>query len=305
MRGSWSNEFRSLTTSNNLAWKTLSHFLLNLFVQLRLHFLRNASVILTVTLESTLLMFYHRQCQNLLIFRDPISYHQLREWILLPDHYLHFKNSSIIAKNSITRKLKTIIPSPIILIHSLCSEIALNKATNSKSSSFIWFLSFFTHMTFRSLALTSFLLRFHSFILFHKTMPKSQKLYPNSIWHVLPEGHGLNFESTLLTIVYWNLATHIVRVRVSFKFPINRNLYVTKKCNVQIHIGSKAMLNLYELLCHHSITCSDPLFEEFLSYLPTRIPSQVSYCIAYESSDNESVRSIDSSTSAFYSDDST
>ena len=39
------------------------HFLLNLFVQLRLHFHRNESVILAVTLELTLLMSYRRQRQ--------------------------------------------------------------------------------------------------------------------------------------------------------------------------------------------------------------------------------------------------
>ena len=59
----WSNEFSSYTTPNNLAWKTLSHLLLNLFVHLRLHFHRNELVILAVTLELTLLMSYHRQSQ--------------------------------------------------------------------------------------------------------------------------------------------------------------------------------------------------------------------------------------------------
>ena len=62
-RDSCNKEFRSQTTPNNLAWKTLSHFLFNLFVQLRLHFHRDESLKLAVTLELTLFISYHRQCQ--------------------------------------------------------------------------------------------------------------------------------------------------------------------------------------------------------------------------------------------------
>ena len=65
------------------------------------------------------------------------------------------------------------------------------------------------------------------------------------------------------------------------------------------------MASLYELLCYHSLTCSDPLPEELLFYLPTRFPSHIFDYIVHESSDNESVKLIDSSISAFYSDDST
>ena len=66
------------------------------------------------------------------------------------------------------------------------------------------------------------------------------------------------------------------------------------------------MARLYNLLCYHSLTSSDPLLEELLAYLPTRFLSHIFDYIAYEhSSDEESVHSIDSSASAFYSDDST
>ena len=60
-------------------------------------------------------------------------------------------------------------------------------------------------------------------------MPKCRKIYPNCIWHVLFEWHGLNFDFALLTKVFWNYATHIVRVCVTSKSPINPDLPCTKK----------------------------------------------------------------------------
>ena len=83
-------------------------------------------------------------------------------------------------------------------------------------------------------------------------------------------------------------------------------MHVPKKCNLQVTFGSKALANLYDLLCYHSLTSTDPLLEELLSYLPTPFHSYIFDYIAYEhSSDDESVHSIHSSVSAFYSDDST
>ena len=116
---------------------------------------------------------------------------------------------------------------------------------------------------------------------------------------------ALGFWSALLTKVYWNYATHIVPVCVTPIFPKTSKLDLTDKCDLRVHFGSKGMASLYELLCHHALTCSDPLLEELLSYLPTIIPSHIFDYIAYEDSDHESVHSIDSSVSAFYSDDST
>ena len=137
-------------------------------------------------------------------------------------------------------------------------------------------------------------------------MPKCHKIYPHCIWHVPSEWHGLNFDTALLTKVYWNYATHIVRVCLSHKTPINPDLPFTKKSNLQVHFGSKAMASLYDLLRYHSLTSTDPLLEELIAYLPTRFHSHIFDYIAYEhSSDEESVHSIDSSASAFYSDDST
>ena len=136
-------------------------------------------------------------------------------------------------------------------------------------------------------------------------MPECHKIYPNCIWHVPSEWHGLNFDAALLTKVYWNYATHIVRVCLTSKSPINPNLPFAKKSNLQVHFGSKTMASLYDLLCYHSLTSTDLLLEELLAYLPTRFHSHIFDYITYEhSSDNESAHLIDSSISAFYSDDS-
>ena len=137
-------------------------------------------------------------------------------------------------------------------------------------------------------------------------MPKCHKIYPNCICicNCNSEWHGLNFDTALLTKVYWNYATHIVRVSVSSKSPINPNLPFTPKSNLQVHSGSKAMASLNDLLCYHSLTSTDPLLEELIAYLPTRFDSHIFDFFAYEhSSDEESVHSIDLSVSAFYSDD--
>ena len=137
-------------------------------------------------------------------------------------------------------------------------------------------------------------------------MPECRKIYSNCIWHVPREWYGLNFNLALLTKVYWNYASYIVRVCVSSRTPNNLNLPFTKKNNLQNKFGAKAVTSLYDLFCYHSVTFTDPLLEELLSYLPKRFHSDIFDYIAYEhSSDDESVHSIDSSISAFYSDDST
>ena len=132
-------------------------------------------------------------------------------------------------------------------------------------------------------------------------MPKCHKIYPNCIWQVPTEWHTLGFYSALLNKVYWNCATHIVRVCVTLISPKTSKLDLTDKSKLQVHLGSKAMANLYDLLCYHSLTSTDPLLEELLAYLPTRLHSPIFDYIAYEhSSDDESVHSIDSSISAFF-----
>ena len=97
-----------------------------------------------------------------------------------------------------------------------------------------------------------------------------------------------------------------MRVCVTPISPKTSKLDFTDKSNLQVHFGSKAGASLYDLLCYHSLTSTDPLLEELLACLPTRFHSHIFDYNAYEhSSDDESVHSIDSSISAFYSDDST
>ena len=137
-------------------------------------------------------------------------------------------------------------------------------------------------------------------------MPKGPESYPSCIWHVPSEWHRLNFDSALLTKIYCINAGHILRVCVSSKSPIKPDLPLTKKSNLQVHFGSEATASLYDLLCYHSLTSTDPLLEELLFYLPTRLHSHIFDYNGYQhSSDDESVGSIDSSISAFYSDGST
>ena len=124
-------------------------------------------------------------------------------------------------------------------------------------------------------------------------MPECHKIYPNRIWHVPPEWFGLNISSALLTNVYRNYATHIVCVHFSRLGSINPQLRLSKNSNRQVKFGSKALDSLYELLCYRSLTSTDPLLEELLSYLPTRFHSRIFDYIAYEySSDDDSVHSM-------------
>ena len=126
------------------------------------------------------------------------------------------------------------------------------------------------------------------FILFQITMPKGHKVYPNCNWQVSTEWHTLGFYSALLTKVYWNYATHILRVCVTPISPQTYKLDLNDKCNLQVHFGSKAMASLYDLLCYHSLISTDRLLEKILSYFPTRFPSHIFDYIACEhSSDDE------------------
>ena len=135
-------------------------------------------------------------------------------------------------------------------------------------------------------------------------MPTFKRIYPNYIWTVSPEWHGLNFYSALLTKVYWNYATDIIRVCVTAISPTTLKPNVKHKSNIQICPGSKAMGSLYELLSRHSLQSPDPKLDELLFNLPTLFPSHIFDYIVYESSDDDT-HSSDSHISAFYSDDST
>ena len=97
-----------------------------------------------------------------------------------------------------------------------------------------------------------------------------------------PEWFGLNFNSALLTKFYWNYATYTVRVCNSPFGPINPQLHISKKFNLQVKFGSKSMNSLCDLLCYLPFTTTDPLLEESLSYLPTGFHSHIFDYIDYE-----------------------
>ena len=102
-------------------------------------FLGNESVILASTLESTLLTFYHQHCVTPDISQPylvrSISRMNPPNGPITPiQQFIHKSRKS---KN---KNLNTFVPSPIILTHSQCFELALDKAINLKTSSFIWFL---------------------------------------------------------------------------------------------------------------------------------------------------------------------
>ena len=73
-------------------------------------------------------------------------------------------------------------------------------------------------------------------------MPKSHKIYPNCLWHVPLEWFGFNFNSALLTKLYWNYATHTVRVCVSPLGPINPQLHVSKSAISMLNLVLKLWL---------------------------------------------------------------
>ena len=81
-------------------------------------------------------------------------------------------------------------------------------------------------MTFCSLELLDLYYAFNSFILFQITMPKCHKTYPNCIWHVPSEWQGLNFDSALLTKVYWNYASaSLLKQLITVIFPLPRKVF--------------------------------------------------------------------------------
>ena len=93
-------------------------------------------------------------------------------------------------------------------------------------------------------------------------MPICKKIYPNCIWILPPDWHGLNIYSALLTKDYWNYGTDIIRVCVTAISTSTRKPDVNPKSNIQIRFGSKVMGSLNELLCHHSLSSTHLLLDE-------------------------------------------
>ena len=158
-------------------------------------------------------------------------------------------------------------------------------------------------MVFHSTELIDFLLRPESFTLPDHHDVVSLKIPKLHLARFL-EWQVLKYYSALLTKVYWNYSTIIVRARVTPFHPTTAALNVNSKSKKQVYFGSKAMTSLYELFYHHSLTCCDPLLEALLSYLTTGFPTHLFDYIVYKSSDNNSVNSINSSVSGISSVDS-
>ena len=80
-------------------------------------------------------------------------------------------------------------------------------------------------------------------------MPKCHKFYPNCQWRFTHCWPNLALDTVLLTEVYWNYSTHIVRVCFAplLKPTLKRDL--KRKTNVQINFNSPAMVSLFEVLC--------------------------------------------------------
>ena len=135
-------------------------------------------------------------------------------------------------------------------------------------------------------------------------MPKCKKIDSNCIWIVPPERQGFYLHSALLTKLYWNNATDIVRVCVTAVSSRTLKRDVNRKYYIQNRFGSKAMDSLYELLCHYSLSSPDPLLVEHLSYLLTSFSPHNFDNFVHEHSDDDPYYS-DYNISAFYSDDST
>ena len=185
-----------------------------------------------------------------------------------------FNNSSILTANVRTRSLKTIVPSLIILTNSLCFELALDKAIYKLYTSFFCTPSSpFAHMVLHFYGTQRIFCDGFNFYFIPDHHDKVPQIYPNCVWHVPLEWQGLKYCSALLTKVYWNYCRNIVRVCVTPFHPKTANLNVKRKSNKQVLFGSKALASLCEFLCHHSLTGSDPLIEEYFPYLTTRIPS--------------------------------
>ena len=164
------------------------------------------------------------------------------------------------------RNLNTIVHSPIIFIHTQCSALALASTTNSN-----FLLLSYTLFCMFSLACLPFFYGIFMIFLFQITMPKCHKIYPSCIEQVLPDWHGLNYVSALLTKVYWNYATHIVRVCVSSK-PLSISYFTLTKVIFKFISVLKLRLvytnffdnTLFHVLSSCSKNCSSIFRPDFL-----------------------------------------
>ena len=104
-------------------------------------------------------------------------------------------------------------------------------------------------------------------------MPKCHKFYPNCQWTVSHCWPDLALDIVFLTKVYWSYSTRIVRVCFTPLLQPTLKRDLKRKSNVQITFNSSAMDSFYELLCYHSLDNSDPIMDEFLTFIHFTQPS--------------------------------
>ena len=98
-------------------------------------------------------------------------------------------------------------------------------------------------------------------------MPKCHKFYSNCQWTVSHCWPDLALDIVFLTKVYWSYSTRIVRVCFTPLLQPTLKRDLKRKSNVQITFNSSAMDSLYEILCYHSFDNSDPIMDEFLTFI--------------------------------------
>ena len=104
-------------------------------------------------------------------------------------------------------------------------------------------------------------------------MLKFHKFYSNCHWTVTHCWPNLALDTVLLAKVYWSYSTHLVRV--CFTPPLKPTLKrdLKRKSNVRINFNSPAMASPFELLCHYSLEHSDPIMDEFLTFIHSTLSS--------------------------------
>ena len=108
-------------------------------------------------------------------------------------------------------------------------------------------------------------------------MPKCHKFYANYQWTVTHYWPSLALDASLLTNIYWNYTTHIVRVCFTPLLKPTLKVDLKRKSIFQINFNSPAMASLYELLYYHSLEHFDPNVDEFLTFIRSTLSSLFSF----------------------------
>ena len=164
----------------------------------------------------------------------------------------------------------------------------------------------FSHINIRSLELNSFPWSFPSFLVFSRSLCLNATKFIlnafgtchlNGLASISIQDFSPKFTGFILPIL--SVSASLLNLLIIITFFLPRK--VIFKLNLVPELW-RVCTNFYAII----LTNNDPVLKELLSYLPTRFSSQIFDYIGQEhSSVDESVRSFESSVSAFYSDDST